>query len=186
MPGLKVAVPSTPYDALGLLRTAIEDRNPVMFVEHSLMYGTRGEVPEEPYDLPFGRAAVRRSGTDVTIVCYSHMNEVALQAADALASRGRQAEVIDLRTLNPLDMGAVVESVKKTGHAVVVEEAWRTGGFAGEIASAIQEHAFDYLDGPVARVGGVDVPSPYAHNLEQAVIPDADRVVRVIEDTFGL
>ena len=186
VPGLKVVVPSTPRDALGLLRTAIEDMNPVMFVEHSLMYGTRGEVPEEPYDVPFGRAAVRRSGTDVTIVGYSRMSEVALQAADALASRGREAEVIDLRTLSPLDMDAVVESVKKTGHAVVVEEAWRTGGFAGEIASAIQERAFDYLDGPVARVGGVDVPSPYAHNLEQAVIPDADRVVRVIEDTFGL
>ncbi len=186
VPGLKVAVPSTPYDALGLLRTAIQDMNPVMFVEHSLMYGTRGEVPEEPYDVPFGRAAVRRSGTDVTIVGYSRMSDLALQAADALASRGREAEVIDLRTLRPLDMGTVVESVKKTGRAVVVEEAWRTGGFAGEIAGAIQERAFDYLDGPVARVGGVDVPSPFAHNLEQAVIPDADRVVQVIEETFGL
>jgi pyruvate dehydrogenase E1 component beta subunit len=114
------------------------------------------------------------------------MSDLALQAADALASRGREAEVIDLRTLRPLDMGTVVESVKKTGRAVVVEEAWRTGGFAGEIAGAIQERAFDYLDGPVARVGGVDVPSPFAHNLEQAVIPDADRVVQVIEETFGL
>jgi pyruvate dehydrogenase E1 component beta subunit len=186
VPGLKVAVPSTPRDALGLLRTSIEDMNPVMFVEHALMYGTRGEVPEEPYDVPFGEAAVRRSGTDVTIVAYSRMSEVAGQAADALASRGRDAEVIDLRTLRPLDMDTVIESVKKTGRAVVVEETWRTGGFAGEIAGAIQERAFDYLDGPVARVGGADVPSPYARNLEEAAIPDAGRVVQAIEDTFGL
>ncbi|MDP6403498.1 MAG: transketolase C-terminal domain-containing protein, partial [SAR202 cluster bacterium] len=131
-------------------------------------------------------AVVRREGKDLTLATYGRMVYTSLEAADELAKRGVETEVIDLRTLRPLDMGTVVESVKKTGRAVVVEETWRTGGFAGEIAGAIQERAFDYLDGPVARVGGVDIPSPFAHNLEQAVIPDADRVVRVIEETFGL
>ena len=187
VPGLKVAVPSTPYDALGLLRTAVKDYNPVLYAEHSLLYGVRGEVPDEWYEVPFGKAVVRRPGTDITIVGYSRMAHVALQAAEALASaRGAEAEVIDLRTLRPLDMETVIESVKKTNRAVVVEETWRTGGFAAEIASAIQEEAFDHLDGPVARVGGVEVPTPYAGNLEAATVPSADQVLEAIEHHFAL
>ena len=187
VPGLKVVTPSTPYDALGLLRTCVKDENPIIFVEHALLYGARGEVPDEWYEVPLGKAAVRRLGSDVTLVSYSRMAHVALQAAEALASdKGREAEVIDLRTLRPLDMQTVIESVKKTSRAVIVEETWRTGGFAAEIASAIHEQAFDYLDGPVARVGGVDVPTPYAGNLEAASFPSADTILQAIEDNFGI
>ena len=153
VPGLKVVVPSTPYDALGLLRAAREENSPVVYAEHALLYGVRGEVPDEWYDVPLGKAAVRRAGTDVTIVAYSRMAHVALQAAEILSSsKSVEAEVIDLRTLRPLDMATVIDSVKKTNRAVVVEEAWRTGGFSAEVASSIQEEAFDYLDGPVQRV----------------------------------
>ena len=186
VPGLKVVVPSTPYDALGLFRTAMKDENPVLFAEHSLLYGTRGEVPDEHYEIPFGEAAVRRQGADVTIVGYSRMAHVASEAADHLEARGKQAEVIDLRTLRPLDIDTVVESVKKTNRAVVVEETWRTGGFAAEIASSVQEAAFDYLDGPVVRVGGADVPAPYASKLEAATLPSAEQVVQATEESFGI
>ncbi len=186
VPGIKVAVPSDPYDALGLLRTAIADENPVVYAEHAMLYRTKGEVPEEPYDIPFGQAAVKREGDDLTMIAYSRMVHVALEAAEVLAERGVEAEVIDLRTLRPLDIQTVVESVKKTARAVVVEERWRTGGFAGEVASSIQEEAFDYLDGPVARVGGIDVPAPYAGNLEAAVYPDAARVIKTVEELFGI
>ena len=187
VPGLKVVAPSTPYDALGMLRTAVRDNNPVIFAEHALLYTERGEVPEEWYEVPFGQAVVRRPGTDVTIVGYSRMAHVAMQAAELLAStKGREAEVIDLRSLRPLDYETVIESVKKTNRAVVVEEAWRTGGFSGELASAIQEEAFDYLDGPVARVGADDVPAPYARELEAAVLPNARRVLEAIERNFGI
>jgi pyruvate dehydrogenase E1 component beta subunit len=187
VPGLKVVVPSTPYDALGLLRTAVQDDNPILFAEHALLYGVRGEVPEERYEVPFGKASVRRQGDDITIVAYSKMTQVALEAAEILEStRGRQAEVIDLRTLRPFDIETVVKSVKRTNRAIVVEETWRTGGFASEIACSIQEEAFDYLDGPVARVGGADVPIPYASKLEAAAIPNAEKVVKAIERTFGI
>ena len=187
VPGLKVVVPSTPYDALGLLRTAIRDDKPILFAEHALLYGVRGEVPDERYEIPFGKAALRRTGDDITIVAYSRMTQIALQAAEILEStKGRQAEVIDMRTLRPLDMETVIKSVKRTNRALVIEETWRTGGFASEIACAIQEEAFDYLDGPVARVGGADVPIPYASNLEAAAIPTAEKVVQAIEKTFGI
>ena len=186
MPGLKVAVPSDPYDALGLLRAAIADEDPVIFAEHALLYRTRGEVPDEPYEVAFGEAKVKREGGDVTLVAYSRMVHVALEAAATLAARGVKAEVVDLRTLRPLDIDTVVESVKKTGRAVVVEETWRTGGFAGELASAIQERAFDHLDGPVGRVGGADVPAPYNRGLEEAAFPNAERVVAAIEKLFGI
>ena len=187
VPGLKVAVPSTPYDALGLLRTAVQDDSPVVFAEHALLYGARGDVPDDWYDVPFGVAEVRRAGSDVTIVAHLRMVEVALKAAEELATtRGKEAEVVDLRTLRPLDIDTVVESVTKTGRAVVVEEAWRTGGFGGEVASAIQEAAFDYLDGPVARVGGVDVPAPYASALETAALPSPRAVLDAIERSFGI
>ena len=186
VPGLKVALPSDPYDALGLLRTAIADDSPVIYAEHALLYGVSGEVPDEPYQIPFGQAAVKRPGTDVTIVAYSRMVHTALEAARTLAARGVEAEVVDLRTLRPLDVETVVESVKKTNRAVVVEESWRTGGFGAELASTIQEEVFDALDGPVARVGGVEVPNPYAAKLEAAVVPDAGRITRAIEESFGI
>jgi pyruvate/2-oxoglutarate/acetoin dehydrogenase E1 component len=181
-----VATPANPYDALGLLRTAVADDNPVIYAEHSKLYQVRGEVPDEPYHIPFGKAEVKRPGKDVTIVAYSRMVHTALEAADTLAARGVEAEVVDLRTLRPLDTETVIQSVKKTNRAVVVEETWRTGGFAGELASTIQEEAFDDLDGPVGRVGGLDVPAPYASNLEEMVFPDAARIVEEIERLFGV
>lgn len=186
VPGLKVAVPSTPYDALGLLRTAIADRNPTIFAEHALLYGVKGEVPKERYEVPFGKAEVRRQGKDVTIVAYLRMVSIAMKAAEALAAKGVQAEVVDLRSLRPLDVVTVVESVKKTSRAVVVEENWRTGGFSAEVASAVQEQAFDHLDGPVGRVGGLEVPMPYNRGLEAAAIPTPERVVESIERLYGL
>jgi pyruvate dehydrogenase E1 component beta subunit len=186
VPGLKVAVPSDPYDGLGLLRAAIADEDPVIFAEHALLYNIRGEVPDEPYEVALGEAKVKREGGDVTLVAYSRMVSVALNAATALAARGVEAEVVDLRTLRPLDMDTVIESVNKTGRAVVVEETWRTGGFAGELASAIQEKAFDNLDGPVGRVAGVDVPAPYNRGLEEAAFPDPGRVVAAVEELFGI
>ena len=186
VPGMKVAVPSTPYDALGLLRTSLKDGNPILFAEHALLYRVRGEVPDEYYDVPFGKAAVRQEGEDVTIVGYSRMAHTAQEAADKLAEKGRSAEVIDLRTLRPFDVETIVESVKKTNRAVILEEAWHTGGFAGEIASEVQEKAFDYLDGPVVRVAGLDVPAPYSGQLEAATIPSAERAVEAIEYNFGI
>jgi pyruvate dehydrogenase E1 component beta subunit len=187
VPGLKVVVPSTPYDAVGLFRTAIKDQNPIIFAEHSLLYGVRGNVPEEYYEIPFGKADLRREGEDVTIIAYSRMSHIAEQAAAMLQQRkGRTADVIDLRTLNPLDMETILASVRKTNRAVVVEETWQTGGFAAEVATRIQQEAFDDLDGPVARVNGFDVPSPYAAVLEHAVIPSPERVLKAIEENFGI
>ena len=178
VPGLKVVTPATPYDARGLLQTAFKDPNPVIFVEHSLLYGLRGEVPKERYAIPFGKADVKRTGKDITIVSYLRMVQTALKAADELAKEGIEAEVVDLRCLKPLDMATVVESVKKTSRAVVVEEGWRTGGFGAEIASSIVEEAFDYLDGPVVRVSGKDVPMPYNRDLEQLALPSLQEIVK--------
>lgn len=186
VPGLKVATPSDPYDALGLLRTAIADDNPVIFAEHALLYGVRGEVPDEHYSIPFGQAKIRRPGTDVSLIGASRMVHVAMGAAGILAERGVEAEVIDLRTLRPLDTGSIIESAKKTSRVVVIDEAWRTGGFGAEIASRVQEEAFDYLDGPVGRVGGVDVPAPYAGKLEASVIPSPEKVAAAVSDLFGI
>ena len=186
VPGLKVAVPATPYDALGLFRAAMKDDNPILFAEHSLLYGMRGEVPDEWYEIPFGQADIKRKGNDVTIVAYSRMTHVALQAAAMLEEKGRQAEVIDLRTLRPWDKETVLESVRKTNRVVVVEETWKTGGFSGEIASIIQEEAFDDLDGPVARVGGLDVPAPYNGTLEAAAIPNSERIIKALSDYYGI
>ena len=186
VPGLQVAVPSDPYDALGLLRTAIAEDNPVIYAEHALLYSVRGEVPDDVYRIPFGQAKVKRAGTDITIVAFSRMVHIALQAADLLAGRGVDVEVVDLRTLRPLDMETVIESVKKTNRAIVVEEFWKTGGFGGEIASSIYEEAFDYLDGPVGRVAGVEVPAPYAGKLEAATIPDADRIAKKVSELYGI
>ncbi|OGO50624.1 MAG: pyruvate dehydrogenase [Chloroflexi bacterium RBG_16_68_14] len=176
IPGLKVAVPYTPYDARGLLKTAFRDPNPVIFIEHTALYSRKGEVPEGDYSIPFGQAEVCREGKDVTLIGYSGSVYQANGAADLLAEQGHQAEVLNLRTLRPLDVEAIVASVRKTHRAVVVEDDWKFGGFAGEIAAIIMEQAFDELDGPVARVCGADVPMPYAKELEQAALPSERQI----------
>ncbi len=185
-PGLKVVVPFTPYDALGLLRSSIADDSPVVFAEHGLLYGTRGEVPGEYYEIPLGKADVKRAGEDVTLVAFGHGVGAVLEAADRLAERGVEAEVVDLRSLRPLDMDAMVESVRKTNRALVYDENWRTGGFMAEVAAELQERAADDLDGPVVRVAGADVPAPYNRTLERLSVPDASDIVRALEDGYGL
>ena len=178
VPGLKVVTPSTPYDALGLFRACREEMDPVIFVEHILLYSSRGEVPEVRYQVPLGSADLKRRGSDLTIVSYSRMVMVALAAAQQLSLEGIEADVVDLRCLRPLDMETVLESVRRTHRALVVEEVWRTGGFGAEVAAQVQEGTFDFLDAPVGRVAGEEVPMPYSHPLEQAAIPDSDRIAR--------
>ncbi|MBN9549581.1 MAG: dehydrogenase E1 component subunit alpha/beta [Alphaproteobacteria bacterium] len=184
VPGLVVVAPSTPYDAKGLLIASIRDDNPVMFLEHKMLYlGQTAPVPEAPYEIPLGKADIKREGTDVTVIATQVMVERALQAADMLARENISVEVIDPRTLRPLDMDCFIRSVKKTHRCVVVHEAWRTGGLGGEIAAQINERAFDWLDAPVERLGSMEVPMPYNDKLERAVIPNqnaiADAVRRV-------
>lgn len=180
VPGLKVCVPSDPYDARGLLRTALKDNNPVIFIEHTALYAKKGEVPEEGYDVPFGQADLEREGSDVTLIGYGGSVAQVLQAADMLSEQGVEADCLDLRTLRPLDVDAIVRSVQKTNRAVVVEDDWRFGGFAGEISSIIQENAFDYLDAPVQRISGADVPMPYNKNLESAALPQPEDIVDAV------
>jgi pyruvate dehydrogenase E1 component subunit beta len=181
IPGVLVACPSTPADGKGLLKAAIRDDNPVIFIEHETLYGARGEVPEGNGDGPllsFGEAAVLREGGDVTIVGILRMVDIAQRAAKTLANESNvEAEVIDPRTLRPLDLDTILESVRKTNRCVVVEEGWPHGGVGANIAALIQEQAFDYLDAPVQRVTGADVPMPYSRRLEQAAIPHAEHVV---------
>ena len=186
VPGLRVVVPSNPYDALGLFRTARKNNNPVIFAEHSLLYRVKGEVPEEYYEVPFGKARIVQPGTDVTLVAYSGMVRIAEKAAKILSEKDISAEIIDLRTLSPLDIDTVIDSVKKTNRAVVLEETWKTGGFSGTIASNIQESAFDYLDGPVIRINGPDTSAPYAKNIESLMIPNANSIVEAVTYNFGL
>ncbi len=180
VPGLKVVAPATPRDAKGLLKTSIEDDDPVIFIEHSNLYGVRGEVPDSDFREPLGRALVVRDGTDVTIVAYSRMMHVSLRAAAQLEEAGISAEVIDLRTLRPLDMQTIYESVRRTHRLVVAEEDWRTGGIGGEVAAATGEACFDDLDAPVRRVAMPDVPMPYAKNLELALVPTEEEVVAAV------
>jgi len=177
VPGLKVVRPGTPKDAKGLLKSAIRDDDPVIFIESELLYGTKGEVPEGDYTIPIGVAEVKREGRDVTIVAYSRMLLVALEAADDLEKEGISAEVVDPRTLRPLDTGAIIESVKKTNRALVLESGAGFAGIGSEIATIIAEEAFDYLDAPVERVTGANAPMPYAKNLERAKVPSKGRVV---------
>jgi pyruvate dehydrogenase E1 component beta subunit len=185
IPGLLVAVPSTAADAKGLLKAAIRDDNPVVFIEHETLYGRRGEVPENGEPMRFGEAAIRREGDDVTIVAISRMAETALKAAETLASEHEiEAEVIDPRTLRPLDLDTILESVKKTNRAIIAEEGWPHGGVGANLAALIQEQAFDYLDAPVGRVTGADVPMPYSKPLEQAAFPHEEHVVRAALSTF--
>jgi len=172
IPGLTVVVPSTPADAKGLLKTAIRSENPVMFLEHARLYGVKGEVPEGEHTLPMGVPDVKRTGGDVTIATYSRMVHVALGAAETLAKDGIECEVIDLRTLRPLNLSSVYESVERTHRAIVLEEDWTTCGMGAEIAARIGRDRFDWLDSPVERLGQVEAPVPYAKNLEKLMFPD--------------
>lgn len=178
VPGLKVISPSNPYDAKALLKAAIRDEDPVVFMESEQMYGDKGEVPEGEIILPIGKAHVARAGSDITIVSFNKMMKVALAAADELAKENIEAEVIDLRTIRPLDYETIVRSVKKTNRLVVVDESWPYGSIASEIAFQVQKHGFDYLDAPIKRVNGADVPMPYAPNLIEAYLPNPLRVVQ--------
>ncbi len=180
-PGLKVVVPYTPYDAKGLLKTAIRDNDPVIFMESELMYGDKGEVPEEEYLIPIGVADVKKSGSDVTLVSFGKIMKVTLAAAAELEKEGISAEVIDLRSVRPIDYAAIVESVKKTNRLVVVEEAWPLSSIATEITYHIQKHAFDYLDAPVHRINSLDVPLPYAPTLIEAILPNVARTVKAVK-----
>ncbi len=183
-PGLKVIVPSNPYDAKGLLKSAIRQDDPVIFMESELMYGDKGEVPEEEYLIPIGKADIKKSGSDITIVTFGKMLKVALAAADELAKENISAEVIDLRTVRPIDFASIIESVKKTNRLVVVEEAWPLASISSEIAYHIQRYAFDYLDAPVFRVTSRDVPLPYAPTLIDAILPSIGRVVQAAKSAL--
>ena len=185
VPGLKVVVPSDPKDALGLFRAVMREQDPVIFVEHLLLYSSKGEVPEDDYVVPIGKAEIKKNGDEITIISYSRMVLVALEAAQKLAEMDISVEVVDLRSLAPLDIETVLKSVRKTGHALVVEEACRTGGFGAEVASQVQEFAFDHLDGPVIRVAGEDVPIPYSRPLEKLAIPRADSIIVAVKNMLG-
>ncbi len=184
-PGIYVVMPSTPYDAKGLLKAAIRDDNPVMFIEHKMLYGVKGFVPDGDYIIPFGVADVKREGKDVTVVTYSRMVYRALEAAERLAAEGISVEVIDLRTLKPLDMDTVAASVKKTGRVVGVSEAYKTGSFISELAMRIQEELFDWLDAPVVRVCAADVPVPMSEPLEDAAVPNVNAVIAGIRKVLA-
>jgi len=177
-PGLKVVVPSNPYDAKGLLKSSIRDNDPVIFMESELMYGDKGEVPQEEYIIPIGVADIKRPGTDVTIVSFGKIMKVALSAAAELEKEGISAEVIDLRTVRPIDYATVVESVKKTNRLVIVEEAWPLSSIATEISYHVQRYAFDYLDAPIMKINNLDVPLPYAPTLIEAILPNVSRTVK--------
>ncbi|MBN8701630.1 MAG: pyruvate dehydrogenase complex E1 component subunit beta [Bacteroidetes bacterium] len=183
-PGLKVIVPSNPYDAKGLLKSAIRDNDPVIFMESEQMYGDKGEVPEGEYLLPIGVADIKKEGTDVTIVSFGKIMKVALAAAAELEKEGISAEVIDLRTIRPIDYACIINSVKKTNRLVIVEEAWPLGSIATEVAFKVQREAFDYLDAPVLRVTTADVPLPYAPTLIEASLPNTARVVKAVKDVM--
>jgi pyruvate dehydrogenase E1 component beta subunit len=183
-PGLTVVSPGTPEDAKGLLKSAIRSDNPVLFIEHAAMYQVRGEVPEEEYTIPIGKSKVQRPGSDVTIVTYSRGLQLSMQAAEELSKDGIEAEVVDLRTLRPLDMEPVLESFKKTYRAVVVEEGWKSYGVGAEISSRIYEDAFDYVDAPILRVAQKEVPLPYNQTLEQSALPQVPDVVSAVKEVL--
>jgi pyruvate dehydrogenase E1 component beta subunit len=184
IPGLVVVMPSTPKDAKGLLKSAIRDDNPVIFMENEVLYNLKGEVPEEEFTIPLGLADVKRAGQDVTIVAWSRSTQFALQAAELLAKDGIEAEVVDPRTLRPLDEDLIFDSVRKTNRCVVVEEGWRYAGFGAEIADRVQRECFDALDAPVIRVTAADVPMPYSRMLEKAFLPQPEKVVAAVHEVL--
>ncbi len=183
-PGLQVVAPGTPEDAKGLLKSAIRSDNPVLFIEHATMYQVRGEVPDGDYTIPIGKSKIQRPGRDVTIVAYSKMLEVSMRAADQLAKDGIEAEVVDLRTLRPLDMEPVLESFRKTNRAVIAEEGWRSYGVGSEVESRIYEEAFDYVDAPIKRVAQKEVPLPYNRALEQLALPQVEDVIQAVKEVL--
>lgn len=185
VPGLKVVMPSTPYDVKGLLKTAIRDDNVVMFIEHKMIYLIKGHVPEEEYTIPFGVADIKREGQDVTIFAYSNMVYKALEAAKQLEQEGISAEVFDPRTLVPLDEEALINSVKKTSHLVIVTEACQRGSVASDISAKVTAKAFDWLDAPVKIVAGLNTPIPYNSTLEQASIPHTKDIVKAVKEVLG-
>lgn len=178
IPGLMVVMPSTPYNAKGLLKSSIRNPNPVVFIEHKLLYSKKGDVPEEEYLLPLGKANLMKKGRDITFISYSRMVHVALDAADQLAQEGIDVEVIDLQTLSPIDKEAIFQSVQKTGKCLTIEEDCKSSGFGAEVAASIGEECFDYLDAPVRRIAAADVPVPFAASLESEALPDVDRIIR--------
>jgi pyruvate dehydrogenase E1 component beta subunit len=183
-PGLKVVAPGTPGDAKGLLKAAIRSDDPILFIEHATLYQVRDEVPEDEYTIPIGVSKIHRPGRDVTIVTYSKMLEVSNKAADQLAKEGIEAEIVDLRTLRPLDMEPVLESFKRTNRAVIAEEGWRSFGIGSEIAARLYEEAFDYVDAPIQRVAQKEVPLPYNRSLEQLALPQVDDIVSAVREVL--
>ena len=187
IPGLKVVAPSTPYDAKGLLISSIEDDNPVIFMEQKLLYRTKGMVPQEMYRIPIGKADIKRSGSDVTIITYGRMVKMCLDSAEKLAAEGISVEVIDLRTLRPLDKDTIIESVSRTSRAIIVHEACLTGGLGGEISSIISESdAFFHLDAPIMRVCGADIPIPYNPILEKNAVPTPEKIESAVRKAMAL
>ncbi len=183
-PGLKVVAPGTPEDAKGLLKAAIRSDDPVLFIEHATLYQWRGEVPEGDYTIPIGKSKIQRPGDAVTVVGYSKGLQLAMQAADELAKEGIDIEVVDLRTLRPLDMEPVIASFKKTNRAVIVEEGWRSYGVGSEVAARLYEDAFDYIDAPIKRVAQKEVPLPYNRNLEQMALPQVEDVIKAVKEVL--
>jgi pyruvate dehydrogenase E1 component beta subunit len=183
-PGLRVVAPATPEDAKGMLKAAIRSDDPVLFIEHATLYQTRGEVPEGEYTTPLDKSKIQRPGKDVTIVTYSKMLDASTRAAEQLAKDGIQVEIVDLRSLRPLDMGPVLESFKKTNRAVIVEEGWRSYGVGSEVAARIYEEAFDYVDMPIKRVAQQEVPLPYNQALEQMALPQVEDIVKAVKEVL--
>jgi pyruvate dehydrogenase E1 component beta subunit len=183
-PGLTVVAPGTPADAKGLLKSAIRSNDPILFIEHATLYQSKSEVPDGDYTVPIGRSKVQREGKDVTIITYSKMLEVSLKAADELAKEGIEAEVVDLRSLRPLDMEPVIVSFKKTNRAVVAEEGWKSYGVGAEVVARIYEQAFDYIDAPIKRVAQAEVPLPYSKALEQSALPQVADVIRAVKEVL--
>lgn len=183
-PGMKVIAPGTPYDAKGLLKAAIRTDDPVLFIENATMYQSKGEVPDGDYVEPIGVSKVQREGSDVTIITYSKGLQLSLQAAEELSSEGIEAQIIDLRSLRPLDLGPAIESLKQTNRAVIVEEGWRSYGVGAEVAARLYEEAFDYIDSPLKRVAQVEVPLPYNRELEQLALPQIGDIVKAVREVL--
>ncbi len=183
-PGLKVVAPGTPEDAKGLLKASIRSEDPILFIEHATLYQVRGEVPDGDYTIPIGKSKIQRPGKDVTLITYSKMLELSMKAADQLAQEGIEVEIVDLRTLRPLDMEPVLESFKKTNRAVIVEEGWQSFGVGAEISARIYEEAFDYVDAPIKRVAQKEVPLPYNRNLEQSALPQIPDIIKAVKEVL--
>jgi len=184
IPGLKVVMPSTPYDAKGLFKAAIRDNDPIVYMEHGSLYGIKGQIPEEDYTIPLGIGEIKREGKDISIITYSYMVHMALAAAEILQGEGIDAEIVDLRTLRPMDTGIIVDSIKKTHRVVVLHEACITGGIGGEIVAKIAENVFDYIDAPIRRLGIPDVPIPYAKSLEDTILPTKEKLIACIKEVL--